>query len=638
LAKIHDILKQYWGFDDFRPLQEDIIKEILEGKDVLALLPTGGGKSICFQVPALALDGVCIVVSPLIALMKDQVANLQSRGIKAVALFSGMRKNEIDIALDNCVYGDTKFLYLSPERLDSDIFLARFQKMRVNFIAVDEAHCISQWGYDFRPAYMKIAKIRELKPDLAVMALTATATPDVVLDIQKQLEFKQENVLQKSFLRDNLSYSVLYEQAKMDKLIDILSKVEGSAIVYVQNRRQTKEVAEYLYNNKISSNFYHAGLALETRDKRQKEWLTGKSRVIVATNAFGMGIDKPNVRVVVHLTLPDSLEAYFQEAGRAGRDGKKAYAVLLTNETDTIKTKNILRDTMPSIEEIKQVYDALGNFFQLAIGSGKDRSFAFDISDFCGRNKLTILKTYNALKFLEYDEYLTLSEDVNQSSKVLIKCSRKVFEDFIEKQEDSKEILQLMLRSYGGMFDGFTKIKESFLAQKLGISLEEIQAKLKYLEAQNILIYEAQNNMPYLFFNEERLNIESLVLNIDNIKQRIKVFETKHNEMLKYATEKTVCRSQMLLKYFGEKSTENCGICDVCNGRNSLQISDEDLEKVSLQVKEVLINEAIDFKVLTKKLKIKNTEKFYLIMKYLMDRDFVHRTANGDLIWNTKKM
>lgn len=636
MTKIQSILKQYWGFDAFRPLQEDIIYEVLNGKDVLALLPTGGGKSICFQVPALALDGICIVVSPLIALMKDQVANLQSRGIKAIALYSGMRKNEIDVALDNCVYGDVKFLYLSPERLDSDVFLARFEKMKVSFIAVDEAHCISQWGYDFRPAYLKIANIRVVKPELAVMALTATATPDVVSDIQKQLLFTKENVLQKSFLRDNLSYSVLYEQGKMNKLIDILSKVSGSAIVYVQNRKQTKEVAEYLYNSKISSSFYHAGLDLETRDKRQKDWINDKTRVIVATNAFGMGIDKPNVRVVVHLTLPDSLEAYFQEAGRAGRDGKKAYAVLLTNETDALRTKNILKDTMPSIAEIKQVYDGLGNFFQLAIGSGKDHSFPFDIADFCGRNKISILKTYNALKFLEYDEYLTLSEEVNQQSKVLMKCSRRVFENFIEKQEDSKEILQLMLRSYGGMFDGFTKIKESYLAQKLGLSVEQVQAKLKFLEVQNILIYEVKNNNPYLFFNEERLPVESLILNIENIKQRIKIFETKHNEMLNYATEKAICRSQMLLAYFGETSSKSCGVCDVCNGRNHLKINDEDLKKISQEIKNAIQTEALSFEVLAQKLNIKNPDKFHLIMKYLMEIDFVERTIDGDLIWNVR--
>lgn len=637
MSKIHDILLQFWGFSSFRPLQEEIIQSVLEHKDTLALLPTGGGKSICFQVPALALDGICIVVSPLIALMKDQVSNLKARGIKAEALFSAMYKSEIDTVLDNCIYGDTKFLYLSPERLASDLFIARFQKMKVSFIAVDEAHCISQWGYDFRPAYLNIAALRDLKPELAIIALTATATPDVVLDIQEKLLFHRKNVFQQSFSRSNLSYAVLYEEAKMAKLVDILEKVPGSAIVYVQNRKQTKEVAEYIYNHGISSNYYHAGVNLKTRDLRQQEWLEDKKRVMVATNAFGMGIDKPDVRLVVHITLPDSLEAYFQEAGRAGRDGKKAYAVLLTNNADKLKTESKLLGTMPSIVEIKQVYNSLGNFFQLAEGAGKDNSFAFDIADFCGRNKFNMLKTYNALKFLEYDNYITLSDTVNQSAKVLIKCNKEIFTDFLKRQTEYKDLLQMMLRSYGGMFENFTKINEKIIASKLAISLESLQAQLKHLEKENILIYHPHTDQPYLYFVEDRMPLNNLLLNSENIKNRIKIFEQKHKEILHYATTKNICRSVMLLAYFGEEDSENCAVCDVCLGRNIKEFAEKDLKIVSKKVKEVLLKNELNIAQLNKAVDFKNTEKFHKVLKYLMDTNFVFRNLNGNLSWNTEK-
>ncbi|MGB1018779.1 MAG: RecQ family ATP-dependent DNA helicase [Chitinophagales bacterium] len=631
------ILKKYWNYDEFRPLQEDIIQSIYDGKDTLALLPTGGGKSICFQVPALAMEGVCIVVSPLIALMKDQVQNLKSKGINATALYSGMRKEAIDIALDNCIYGETKFLYLSPERLNSDLFIARFKSMKVSFIAVDEAHCISQWGYDFRPAYLKISDLREHKPDIKILALTATATPKVVIDIQAKLQFEKQNVLQKSFQRTNLSYSVLYEQAKMTKMLDILQKVKGSAIVYVQNRKQTKEISDYLNENRISSTYYHAGLSIEQRDERQQKWIQDELKVIVATNAFGMGIDKPNVRVVIHITLPNSLEAYFQEAGRAGRDGKKAYAVLLTNDTDKLKIQSTLKKTMPSIEEIKSAYVALGNFFQLAIGAGYEQTFAFDIVDFCGRNKLGVLKTYHALKFLEYHEYLSLSEAFNQEAKVYIRTGKHQFENFVKKQQKFKDLLQLMLRSYGGMFDGYTKVNEKFLAQKLNIEIAELQKHLKQLEMQQVLYYEARNSNPYIFFTEARMEENNLNLDAKYIQERIQTFEEKHLQMLAYSQEKKVCRSMQLLKYFGESLEFPCGICDVCLGRNIKDFELDEVEKYAFRIKKSLIKKPHSALDLMMALKENNKTKFAEILKHLIEVGFVSKNKNDLLSWRSKK-
>lgn len=615
-------------------MQEDIINDILAKKDTLALLPTGGGKSICFQVPALALEGVCIVVSPLIALMKDQVQNLKNRGIRAVALYSGMRKTAIDIALDNCIYGNTKFLYVSPERLSSDLFIARFKKMNVSFIAVDEAHCISQWGYDFRPAYLKIADLREIKPELAILALTATATPEVVQDIQSKLLFIEENLLQKSFSRSNLSYSVLYESAKYTKLIDILNKVKGSAIVYVQSRRKTKEVAELLMNNRINATFYHAGLSNVLRDKRQSDWIQDKTRVIVATNAFGMGIDKPNVRVVVHLTLPDSPEAYFQEAGRAGRDSKKAYAVLLYNESDRLKKEKILAEYMPSIDEIKQVYEALGNFFQLAVNSGKDHSFPFDISEFCNRNKLGVIKVFNSLKFLESEEYLVLSEAVYQSSKVYVKCNKRVLEEFLKRKSEYQLFFKNMLRTYGGMFEGFVNIKEAFLATKLNISEAQVKENLVFFEKQGLIIYDEQSDKPYIFFLEHRLDIKDLILDVKRIKQRITTFELKHKAMLNYAETKITCRSKMLLSYFGEKNSAVCGICDVCVDRNKLKISEKVYNRIVAHIKALTSENAISLDEIKNELQINNPDKLYEIIRYLMEHDFIKRQSNGGLLWN----
>ena len=411
-ASPNDILKQYWGFDSFRPLQEDIIQSVLDGKDTLALLPTGGGKSICFQVPALVKEGICIVISPLIALMKDQVYNLQKRGIAAVAIFSGMHYKDIDRILDNCIYGNTKLLYLSPERLTSDLVRERIKKMKVSLIAVDEAHCISQWGYDFRPPYLQIAEIREYLPKVPIMALTATATPEVVKDIQEKLEFKRGEVFQQSFLRENLAYVVLEEEGKMEKLFKVLTGVRGSGLVYVRNRRKTKEIAMFLKKYRITADYYHAGLTNEERSQKQEAWINDKIRIIVATNAFGMGIDKPDVRVVVHMDLPDSLEAYFQEAGRAGRDGQKSYAVLLYNQGDKLDLERRFELSFPPLKEVRLTYQALGSYLQLAVGSGEGESYDFDLVEFSRVYGFSTVKTFNCLKVLERAGWIALSESI----------------------------------------------------------------------------------------------------------------------------------------------------------------------------------------------------------------------------------
>lgn len=415
---IHNILAKYWGYHSFRPLQEEIITSVLQGNDTLALLPTGGGKSVCFQVPALVQEGVCIVISPLIALMKDQVDNLQKKGISAIAITSAMHKREIDIAFDNCVYGNIKFLYLSPERLITPIAQARIQKMKVSLIAVDEAHCISQWGYDFRPSYLEIAKLRELQPKVPVLALTATATPEVVKDIQEKLRFKKANVLQKSFERKNLAYVVIGEEDKLSRLLKVVNNVGGTGVVYVRNRKKTQEVAAFLQKNKIPADFYHAGLTPGERSQKQDSWIKNKTRVIVATNAFGMGIDKPDVRFVVHLDLPDSLEAYFQEAGRAGRDEGKAYAVMLYNEADINDLKSNVEMSFPSVEEIRQTYQALANYYQLAVGSGEGAAFDFDISELCRNYKLEPVTVFNSIRFLEKEGYISATEAVYQPSRI----------------------------------------------------------------------------------------------------------------------------------------------------------------------------------------------------------------------------
>lgn len=581
-----EVLKKYWGFDSFRPLQDEIIKSVLEGHDTLALLPTGGGKSLCFQVPAMVMDGICIVISPLIALMKDQVEHLKAKGIKAVAIYAGMGKREIDILLDNCIYGDIKFLYLSPERLLSELVRERISYMNVNLIAVDEAHCISQWGYDFRPPYRQLTALRDIHPKVPVLALTATATQFVRKDIAEQLDFKKPRIFVQSFERKNLSYVVQPDDDKHKKLLSIVRNVKGSGLVYVRNRRETSEIALFLKRNGIAADFYHAGVEKEERFKRQDDWKKNLIRVMVATNAFGMGIDKADVRFVVHMDLPDSLEAYYQEAGRAGRDGKRAYTVLLANRSDQVSLEAKYADSFPSPTEIKNIYHHLGNYFQLAFGAGEGLSFNFDLADFCKRFNIGVIRTMAALKFLEHDGYLTLSENIFLQSRVLFLVSNEDVYRFQIENVGYDPIIKTILRSYGGAFEQYVKIKEYDIAQRVRASFNDVVKMLNKLQEQGLLSYLPQTDQPQLMYVRPRVDLLHMDIDVKYIELRKKIQTDQINAVLAYSGN-AVCRSIQLLSYFDEPDAEKCGVCDICLAEKKkddlLQLSDRiDFELATL--------------------------------------------------------
>ncbi|WP_432709002.1 RecQ family ATP-dependent DNA helicase [Pedobacter sp.] len=578
-----DILKQYWGFDSFRPLQEDIIDAVLANQDTVALLPTGGGKSICFQVPAMVKEGICLVVSPLVALMKDQVENLKGRGIEAVAINAGMGKREIDILLDNCIYGKIKFLYLSPERLLSEIVKERISYMNVNLIAVDEAHCISQWGYDFRPPYLKVKDLRLIHPDVPVIALTATATQYVRADIIDKLELTNPSVFVKSFARKNLSYVVMDLEDKYKKLIDIARNVKGCGLVYVRNRRETAEVAHFLQRNQIAADFYHAGLTRDERSQKQEAWKKNSIRVMVATNAFGMGIDKPDVRFVVHLDLPESLEAYYQEAGRAGRDDQRSFAVLLANASDHHNLRRKYTDNFPSVEEIRKTYHYLGSYYQLAYGVGQGLSFPFDLADFCKRFDLNVLKTISALKFLEHDGYLTLSENLFLDSRLLVLVGNEDLYRFQIENAGFDPLIKTLLRSYGGAFDQYVKIKEDDVAKRLGVSYNTVIAMLKRMQDMEVISYLPQTDQPQLEFILPRADQQHMDIDVKYIAMRKKIQEDQINAVLTYAS-MPVCRSIQLLTYFDELHPAKCGVCDICLGEKKVQEAGERQAKIEFEI------------------------------------------------------
>ena len=587
MANYKDILKQYWGYDHFRGIQEDIINSIGEGKDTLGLMPTGGGKSITFQVPALAQEGLCLVITPLIALMKDQVQNLKKRGIKALAIYSGMSRQQIIVTLENCIFGNYKFLYISPERLDTEIFRTKLQKMKISMITVDESHCISQWGYDFRPAYLKIAEIRALLPGIPVLALTATATPEVVKDIQARLHFQQENVFRMSFERENLAYIVRKTENKTGELLHILRRMPGSAIIYVRNRRRTKEITELLHNEDITADFYHAGLDDATKDIRQQRWQTGASRVMVATNAFGMGIDKPDVRIVIHLDLPDSIEAYFQEAGRAGRDGEKAYAVILYTKADKVTLHKRIPDTFPEKEYIKEVYEHLQYYYQMAMGDGQDCVREFSIEDFCRKFGYFPVPVDSALKILTQAGYLEYTDEQDNASRLYFTVRRDELYKFREMGEDMDRLIQAILRTYTGLFTDYTFINEDSLGVRTGLTRRQIYELLMHLAKLHIVKYIPRKKTPYIIYTRERVEMRHLQIPADVYEVRKERYEKRIEAILEYATSETACRSRMLLRYFGEKNEHNCGQCDTCislrNKRTTDKISSKELFEKILQ-------------------------------------------------------
>lgn len=559
-----EILKTYWGYDNFRGIQKDIIESIGAGHDTLGLMPTGGGKSITFQVPAMQVEGVCLVITPLIALMKDQVRNLSEHGIKAVAIHTGMKREEIITAMENCIYGGYKFLYVSPERLTSDLFLTKLKHIKISLITVDESHCISQWGYDFRPSYLKIADIRKALPNVPVLALTATATPKVVDDIQDKLHFKEKNAIRMSFARKNLSYVVKKTENKQEEIKRILDGVPGTSIVYVRNRRETKEITDYLNSVSITANFYHAGLDSAEKDKRQHEWTNGEYRVIVATNAFGMGIDKADVSTVIHYEMPDSIEAYFQEAGRAGRDGKRSYAVLLYAPGDKRIISKRVSDNFPKEDFIRGVYEKLGFFYEMAVGDGKGCTFSFSLGEFCQHFSLPLIQTESALQILTRMGYIDYVDEMDYSAKLRFTASRDDLYRMQDNDSVTEQILRTVLRLYSGIFTDFVFIDEKLICSKTGIGQDTLYHKMIDLQRQGIVYYKPSTRTPIITWTRPRVETNMLNFDPEVYKLRQEEYKERIGAMLEYISSQVGCRSEMLLHYFGEKQTYPCSQCDLC--------------------------------------------------------------------------
>jgi ATP-dependent DNA helicase RecQ len=627
------ILKKYWRHSQFRPLQEEIVDSIINHHDTLALLPTGGGKSVCFQVPALAMDGLCLVISPLIALMKDQVESLKNKGIYAIAVHSGMGRAEIDIGLNNCIYGNVKFLYLSPERLLTEIFQARVKQMKVNLIAVDEAHCISQWGYDFRPSYLQIVQLRELLPEVPVMALTASATPQVRNDIIDKLAFRKDHqVFQKTFVREALSFVVRKTENKDRKLVEILQKVKGSIIIYARSRKATQTLAESLNKNAVSATYYHAGLTYEQRTLHQEEWIKNKKRVMVATNAFGMGIDKPDVRVVVHVDLPENLESYYQEAGRAGRDGQRAYAVIIYHDADVSTLQSKVQQSHPSVEFLKKVYQCLANYFQLALGSSEGESYDFELYDFCDHFKLQVADVYNALKKLEEEGLIEFNESFYSPSLLHFSADQAKLYEFQVANERFDPLIKMLLRLYGGqMYTDFTKISETYLAKALKVRLTELTSLLQHLHELGMVVYQPAKDKPQITFVLARQDADRLPLNVKRLEERKALAESKMKSMAEFVTTTHRCRMQLIQEYFGEEIFDTCGKCDVCIAKRKKENLSQ-IQELKKEVLTLLKDKLYTIEQLEKRIAPPDTELFIDVIREMVDDGEIEY----DSVWRLK--
>ncbi len=621
---IHHLLKKHWGFDQFRGLQEDIILSILNKNDTLGLMPTGSGKSICFQIPSLVLGGTTLVISPLIALMNDQVQNLKKKGFSAISISAAMHYNEIDVAMNNAALGHVQFMYISPERLQNENFRQKLSYLPINLIAVDEAHCISQWGYDFRPSYLKIAELRSYFQDVNIIALTASATKVVADDIQNQLAFKNQKVFRQSFVRNDLRYVVQYEENKIIRLQKLISNIGGSGIIYVRNRKKTEDLALFLKKNKISSLAYHAGLKFEDRQNIQDQWLENKIQVIVATNAFGMGIDKPDVKFVVHLDLPESLEAYFQEAGRAGRDGKFAYSTIFYTKADQQRLLDNFKFAFPDLDYIKQTYQAICNYFQIAVGSGQGFSVEFDIDKLCNSYNLSPLLVYNSIKFLEKENYISYLDGGYEPSKIMFLSSKEELYLFQIRFPKYELLIKTLLRSYGGLFENYGNIKEKDLAFRTKTNVQLVKDNLEYLDKQQILSFIPQSSLPKLFFNQDRINGKYLEFNPNNyyhLKQR---YSERIQSVIDYTENDKLCRQVQLLMYFNEIDYSNCGHCDVCiNNRQ------KDLEKIKQQIIQVLTHNLYSLEQLNFHMKNLNSVSWIKIFNEMIDDGIIKSSEKG---------
>ena len=621
---IHHLLKKHWGFDQFRGLQEDIILSILNKNDTLGLMPTGSGKSICFQIPSLVLGGTTLVISPLIALMNDQVQNLKKKGFSAISISAAMHYNEIDVAMNNAALGHVQFMYISPERLQNENFRQKLSYLPINLIAVDEAHCISQWGYDFRPSYLKIAELRSYFQDVNIIALTASATKVVADDIQNQLAFKNQKVFRQSFVRNDLRYVVQYEENKIIRLQKLISNIGGSGIIYVRNRKKTEDLALFLNKNKISSLAYHAGLKFEDRQNIQDQWIENKIQVIVATNAFGMGIDKPDVKFVVHLDLPESLEAYFQEAGRAGRDGKFAYSTIFYTKADQQRLLDNFKFAFPDLDYIKQTYQAICNYFQIAVGSGQGFSVEFDIDKLCNSYNLSPLLVYNSIKFLEKENYISYLDGGYEPSKIMFLSSKEELYLFQIRFPKYELLIKTLLRSYGGLFENYGNIKEKDLAFRTKTNVQLVKENLEYLDKQQILSFIPQSSLPKLFFNQDRINGKYLEFNPNNyyhLKQR---YSERIQSVIDYTENDKLCRQVQLLMYFNEIDYSNCGHCDVCiNNRQ------KDLEKIKQQIIQVLTNNLYSLEQLNFHMKNLNSVSWIKIFNEMIDDGIIKSSEKG---------